>query len=86
MKSSIPNWAATALAEEWQSSLSPDLTDLDKGIAEIEATNLARHYTRWHVSRLGQMDQQRLDGVFRLLGGQLIKQSLINGGTDAQGC
>jgi hypothetical protein len=26
MKSGVPNWAATALAGEWQSSLSPDLT------------------------------------------------------------
>jgi hypothetical protein len=45
MKSGIPNWAATALAGEWQSGLSPDLTNPDGGIAEIEAANQARHYT-----------------------------------------
>ncbi len=75
MKSGVPNWATTTLAGEWQSGLSPDLTNLDKGIAEIEATNLARHYTRWHVPCLGQMVQQRPDGVFRFLGGQLISAS-----------
>ncbi len=72
MKSGTPNWAATALAGEWQSGLSPDLTHLDKGIAEIKATNLARHYTRWHGPHLGQMEQQRPDDVFRFLGGQEI--------------
>jgi hypothetical protein len=55
--SGVPNWATTALTGEWQSGLSLDLTDLDKGIAEIDATNLARHYTRWHVPGLGQMVQ-----------------------------
>ncbi len=75
MKSGVPNWAATALAGKWQSGLSPDLTHLNKGIAEIEATNLARHYTCWHVLRLGQMEQQWPDGVFRFLGGQLNSAS-----------
>ncbi len=56
MKSRVPNWAATAIAGEWQSSLSPDLTNLDKGIAEIEAANQARHYARWHVPCLGSME------------------------------
>jgi hypothetical protein len=71
MKSGVPNWAATALAGEWQSGLSLDLTNLDEGIAKIKATNLARHYTCWHVPCLGQMVQQWPDGVFRFLGGQL---------------
>ncbi len=84
MKSGISNWAATALVGEWQSGLSPDLTNLDKGIAEIKATNLAKHYTRWHVPRLGQMVQQRPDGLFRFLWWP-IKQRLIDGGTDVQG-
>ncbi len=70
-KSGVPNWAATALAGEWQSGLSPDLTNLDEGIAEIKATNLLRHYTRWQIPHLGQMVQQQPDGVFRFLGGQL---------------
>jgi hypothetical protein len=34
MRSGIPNWAATVIGEEWQGSLTPDLTNLDKGIAE----------------------------------------------------
>jgi hypothetical protein len=77
MKSGVPNWATTALAGEGQSGLSPDLTNLDKGIAEIEATNLGRHYTRWHAPCLGQMEQQQLDSVFRFLGGQLNSASLM---------
>jgi hypothetical protein len=75
MKSGVPNWATTALAGEWQTGLSPDLTDLNKGIAEIEATNLVRHYTRWHVPCLGQMVQQRPDGIFSFVGGQLNSAS-----------
>jgi hypothetical protein len=75
MKSGVPNWAATRIAGEWQSCLSPDLTDLDKGIAEIKVANLARHYARWHVPRLGSMKQRRPDGTFRFLGGQLNSTS-----------
>ncbi len=75
MRSSVSNWAATVLAGEWQSSLSLDLTNLKEGIVEIEATNLARHFTCWHVPRLRQMVQQRPDGVFRFLGGQLNSAS-----------
>jgi hypothetical protein len=77
MKSNVPNWAATALAGEWQSRLSPDLTNLNKGIAEIEATNLARHYTHWHIPCLGQMEQQQPDSLFRFLGCQLNSASLM---------
>ena len=36
MRSSVSNWAATAIAGEWQSCPTPDFTDLDEGIAEIE--------------------------------------------------
>jgi hypothetical protein len=71
MKSGVPNWATTAIAGEWESGLLPDLTDLDDGIAEVEAANLARHYTCWHVPCLGNIEQQRPDGVFRFLGGHL---------------
>ncbi len=39
--SGVPNWAATTIAGEWQSVLAPDFTDLDEGIAEIEAANVA---------------------------------------------
>jgi hypothetical protein len=38
MRSGVPNWAAMAMAGEWQSSLVPDFTDLDEGIADINAT------------------------------------------------
>ncbi len=44
MKSGVPNWAVTAIAQEWQSSMVPDFTNLDKGIAEIEAANWEKHY------------------------------------------
>jgi hypothetical protein len=75
MKSGVPNWAATAIAGEWQSGLSPDLTNLDEGIAEIKAAILARHYARWHVPCLGSMEQWWPDGTFRFLGGQLNSAS-----------
>jgi hypothetical protein len=75
MKSGAPNWAATAIAGEWQSGLPPNLTDLDNGIAEIKAANLVRHYARWHVPPLGNIKQQHPDGVFRFLGGQLNSTS-----------
>jgi hypothetical protein len=75
MKSGAPNWATTAIAGEWRSGLPPNLTDLDDGIAEIEAPNLARHYARWHVPHLGNIEQQHPDGVFRFLGGQLNSAS-----------
>ena len=75
MKSEVPNWATTAIAREWQSGLPPNLTDLDDGIAEIKAANLARHYARWHIPHLRNIEQQRPDGVFRFLGGQLNSAS-----------
>ncbi len=36
---------------------------------------MARHYARWHVPRLRNIEQQRPDGVFRFLGGQLNSAS-----------
>jgi hypothetical protein len=75
MKSGVPNWAATDIAGEWQSGLSPDLTDLNKGIAEIKAANLVWHNACWHVPCLGSMEQWRPDGIFRFLGGQLNSAS-----------
>ncbi len=77
MKSGVPNWAATTIAGEWACSSEPDITDLDEGIAEIEAANLAKHYERWHVPWLGHMERQRPDGVFCILGGQLNSASSL---------
>jgi hypothetical protein len=69
LRSGIPNSAATKLADGWAQKLSPALGDLDERIAKIEANNLARHYTRTHIERLGSVNKIRPDGVFRLLGG-----------------
>ena len=71
MRSGIPNSVATQLASGWAMQLSPELGDLDERIAEIEANNLARHYTCTHVERLGFLPKPRPEGVFRLLGGQM---------------
>ena len=71
LRSGIPNSVATQLASGWAHQLSPEFGDLDKRIAEIEASNLARHYARTHVERLGSLTKPRPDGVFRLLGGQM---------------
>jgi len=71
LRSGIPNSVATQLASGWARQLSPELGDLDERIAEIEASNFARHYARTHVERLGYLAKPRPDGVFRLLGGQM---------------
>jgi hypothetical protein len=63
MKSSVPNWAATAMAMEWQDQLDPVLADLDPKVMEIEAANLAKQYKWWHVPRMGNVPNQSLDGV-----------------------
>jgi hypothetical protein len=78
MKSGVPNWVATALAGEWVGNLRNDIKDLDRGIAEIEAANLAKHYAWWHVPRLGHMENPRPDGVFRIFGGQLNSASSLD--------
>ena len=77
METGVSNWVATTLAGEWSETLGEDITDLDRGIAEIEAANLAQHYHRWHVKRLGTVDNPRPDGVFRILGGQLNSASSL---------
>jgi hypothetical protein len=56
------------MAGKWVSGLEPDITDLDKGIGEIEPANLAKHYERWHVPWLGHIERQRPDGVFAFWG------------------
>ena len=77
MKTGVPNWVATSLAGEWSETLGEDFTNLDDGIAEIEGANLAKQYHRWHVQRLGTLENPRPDGVFRILGGQLNSASSV---------
>ena len=69
MKKGVPNWVATALADKWSGTLGENIDDLDRGIAEIEAANLAKHYHRWHVERLGAIENPQPEGVFRIVGG-----------------
>jgi hypothetical protein len=65
MKNGIPKADAAEMAGDWLSSLEHNkLSDLDPRIAEIEAINLAKQYTRWHVQRVGDVEQTRPDGVF----------------------
>jgi hypothetical protein len=71
LTSGIPHSAAIKLAIGWAQQLSPALGHLDEGIAKIEATNLARHYTRIHIEHLGSVNKIRPDKVFWLLGGQM---------------
>jgi hypothetical protein len=78
MKSGVPNWVATALAGEWAGNLGNNITDLDRGIAKIEAANLAKHYEWWHVPRLGHMENLRPDGVFCIWRGQLNSTSSLD--------
>ncbi len=75
MKSSVPNWAATAMAMEWWDQLDPVLMDLDPRVMEIEAANLAKHYEWWHVPCLGNVPAQHPDGVFWIMGRQLNSAS-----------
>ncbi len=71
MRSGIPKLVAMEMASTWAQQLNLSLGDLDEGITDIEATNLAQHYTRTHVPRLGNMKKMQPEGVFRLLGGQM---------------
>jgi hypothetical protein len=65
MKNGVPKADTAELARDWLSSLEHNkLSGLDPGIVEIEAINLAKQYTRWHVQRVGDMEQTRLDRVF----------------------
>ena len=76
MKNGVPTAEAAGLSREWASSANVDiLQGMDTGIADIEATNLAKQYTRWHVQRIGHMEQTRPDGVFRIMGGKLNSAS-----------
>ncbi len=77
MKNGVPVADAAGLSREWASSVDADiLRGMDPGIADIEAANLAsKQYARWHIQRIGHMEQTRPDGVFRIMGGQLNSTS-----------
>jgi hypothetical protein len=75
-KAWIPKADAAELARYWLSSLEHNkLSGLDPRIAEIEAINLAKQYTWWHVQRVGDMEQTQPDRVFQIMGGQLNSAS-----------
>ena len=76
MKSGLRNSTAMKLAVSWAQQLNPVLGDLDEHIANIEASNLARHYSRTHVERLGSVNKIRPDGISRLLGGKMNSAAL----------
>ncbi len=71
MRLGIHNLVATEMASTWAQQLNPSLGDLDECISDIEATNLAQHYTQTHVPHLCNMKKMQPEGVFRLLGGQM---------------
>ncbi len=76
MKNGVPAAEASRLSRERASSVDRDiLLGMDLGIADMEAANLAKQYARWHVQQIGQMEQTRPDGVFRIMGGQLNSAS-----------
>jgi hypothetical protein len=76
IKAGVPNWAATDLASQWSKGLK--CQELDATIAEIKAINLAKKYNQWHVPRFRSMSQQRPEGVFGILGGQLNSASSLD--------
>jgi hypothetical protein len=76
LRSGVPNWAATDFASQWSEGLKHQ--EVDETIAEIEAINLANQYNRWHVPWIGSMCQQRPEGVFCVLGGQLNSASSLD--------
>ena len=65
MKNRVPAVDAAGLLHKWMSSVDSNaLLGMDPGIAAIEAANLAKQYVRWHVQRIGHMEQTRPDRVF----------------------
>ncbi len=65
MKNGVPLADAAGLLRKWMSSVDLNaLLGMDPGIAAIEATNLAKQYARWHVQRIGHMEQTRPDIFF----------------------
>ena len=61
----IPLKEATGLAESWAEGAS--LSNIDPKITEIEAANMAKQWARWHVPVLGDLTDERPDGVHRFM-------------------
>ena len=55
MRTGIPNSVATDMASTWAQEQNSSLGDSDERIFDIEATNLAQHYTWTIMPRLGNM-------------------------------
>ena len=64
---------AEGLAETWAEGAT--LSDIDPKIMEIEATNMAKQWARWHVPELGDLVEERPDGVYRFMLCQLNSAS-----------
>ena len=61
----IPLKEAKGLAESWAEGAS--LADIDPKIMEIEADNMTKQWARWHVPVLGDLTDERPDGVHRFM-------------------
>ncbi len=57
MRLGIPNSVAMEIASNWAQQLNLSFGDLDEHIANIEATNLACHYSQTHVPCLGNIEK-----------------------------
>jgi hypothetical protein len=62
MRLGTPNLVATEMASTWAQQLNPSLGDLDERITNIEATNLAQHYTQTLVPWLSNIKKCNLKG------------------------
>ena len=73
MKGGVPSADIPKVAEDW----TEDLTnyDFDPRIVEMEAVQITERYKRWHVLELGGMKEDKPQGVFRLMGGQINSAS-----------
>jgi hypothetical protein len=61
LKSGIPEAERNRMANEW--TLRQENYDLDPRIVDIEATEMAKQWHRYHVPELGNMEKTRKDGV-----------------------
>ena len=64
------------LASEWSAGV--DFLSIDPLILEIEAANLEKRHRRYHVPRVGNLQKERPDGVFRWFYSQLGGTSTLD--------